>query len=213
MRTDALIHKVLVIMLSILLGSLFSGIIVVSAQTHAPTAFCDTVTEIPQTECEALVALYNSTNGTNWSNNTSWLQTNTPCNWYGVTCEGGNVTEITLYYNQLEGIIPNKISDISSLKILSLNGNQLSGKVITELGYLNNLQSLYLDGNQLTGTIPSELGNLSNLQVLSLQFNQLSGSIPPELGNLANLQDLYLGGNQISGTIPPDLGNLSSLRH
>jgi len=30
---------------------------------------CAAVTEIPSTECEALVALYNSTDGANWSYN------------------------------------------------------------------------------------------------------------------------------------------------
>ena len=34
----------------------------------APAAFsCDNVTEIPKVECEALVALYNSTNGPGWT--------------------------------------------------------------------------------------------------------------------------------------------------
>ena len=39
------------------------------AEPAAPTAFsCDSVTEIPKAECEALVALYNSTNGPGWTN-------------------------------------------------------------------------------------------------------------------------------------------------
>ena len=33
------------------------------------------MTEIPQSECEALVAFYTSTEGANWYNNTGWLQT------------------------------------------------------------------------------------------------------------------------------------------
>jgi hypothetical protein len=42
----------------------------------APTAFsCDVVTDIPKAECEALVALYNSTNGANWANKSGWLVT------------------------------------------------------------------------------------------------------------------------------------------
>ncbi|MEN8221295.1 MAG: hypothetical protein ABFS56_34085 [Pseudomonadota bacterium] len=42
---------------------------------------CGQVTEIPSTECEALVVLYNSTNGDNWRNNGGWLGTNMPCSW------------------------------------------------------------------------------------------------------------------------------------
>ena len=37
---------------------------------------CSTVIDVPQIECEALVALYNSTNGAGWTNNTNWLETN-----------------------------------------------------------------------------------------------------------------------------------------
>jgi hypothetical protein len=44
---------------------------------HAQTN-CADVTEIPQSECEALVALYTSTNGTEWTNNTGWNTTSTP---------------------------------------------------------------------------------------------------------------------------------------
>lgn len=39
---------------------------------------CTAVSEIPQIECEALVTLYKSTNGANWSNNSDWLNTTTP---------------------------------------------------------------------------------------------------------------------------------------
>jgi hypothetical protein len=48
---------------------------------------CATVTEIPQSECEALVAFYTSADGDNWRNKTGWLQTNTPCSWFGITCD------------------------------------------------------------------------------------------------------------------------------
>jgi hypothetical protein len=47
---------------------------------------CADATGIPQSECEVLVALYNSTGGANWTNNTGWLQTNTPCSWFGIEC-------------------------------------------------------------------------------------------------------------------------------
>ncbi len=49
------------------------------------TFSCETVSEIPPLECEALVALYNSTNGAGWTISTNWLTTNTPSNWYGIS--------------------------------------------------------------------------------------------------------------------------------
>ena len=181
--------------------------------TATPQPLCDTVTEIPTAECEALVALYNSTDGANWRNSSGWLDTNTPCNWHGVVCNAGRVTELSLYGNQLSGNIPPKLGNLTNLHELILGNNQLSGSIPPELGNLANLQRLYLYSNQLSGDIPPELGNLASLEDLNLWSNQLSGSIPPELGNLANLQKLDLLRNQLSGNIPPKLGNLTNLSH
>ena len=39
-----------------------------------PTAFsCSQVTDIPQSECEALVAFYQQTDGEHWLNHSGWL--------------------------------------------------------------------------------------------------------------------------------------------
>jgi Leucine-rich repeat (LRR) protein len=121
-------------------------LVLMSPLTQAATD-CATVTEIPSTECEALVALYNSTGGDNWTRNSGWLDTNTPCEWYGVTCNGGHVSGIDLGWDG--------------------SSNNLTGTIPTELGNLSNLTRLYLSSNELTGTIPTELGNLSNLTTLS----------------------------------------------
>ena len=48
--------------------------------------------QIPTVEREALIALYNSTNGANWTNNSDWLgSAGTECDWYGIDCSGGKV--------------------------------------------------------------------------------------------------------------------------
>ena len=196
---------------------------------------CSNVTDVPQLECEALVALYGSTTGAGWTDNSNWLVTTTVDDWYGVEVDSGHIISVSLEYNNLTGTIPTQIGNLSNLQYLYLYGNNLSGSIPTQLGNLSNLQRLYLldnllsgeippelgnltnllslqlFDNQLTGTIPSQLGNLTNLQSLDLGRNQLSGSIPPELGNLNNLKDLFLFSNQLSGSIPPELGNLSNL--
>jgi hypothetical protein len=176
------------------------------------TSICDSVTEIPQMECQALLAIYNSSNGANWSNNNGWLSTNTPCNWYGVYCSRGHIIVLNLSNNQLSGSIPPELGNITSLSDLVLYGNQLTGNIPPELGNLTSLTGLELSSNPLTGNIPRELGNLANLNYLGLLDDQLSGSIPPELGNLTSLTGLQLSINQLGGSIPPELGNLTSLR-
>ncbi|MEN8219934.1 MAG: Calx-beta domain-containing protein, partial [Pseudomonadota bacterium] len=172
---------------------------------------CAAVTEIPSTECEALVALYNSTDGANWADNSGWLETNTPCGWKGVTCSSGHVSQLSLSSNQLTGSIPSQLGNLTKLESLRLNANQLTGSILTEFGNMSGLWYLRLDDNQLTGSIPSQLGNLSNLMYLELYNNELTGSIPSQLGNLINLRELHLYDNELTGSIPSQLGNLSDL--
>jgi Leucine-rich repeat (LRR) protein len=181
--------------------------------TDNDTFNCNQVTEIPTTECEALVTFYNSTNGDSWSRKSGWLENNTPCDWYGVTCSGGHVSELYLHSNELTGSIPTEIGNLSNLGYLYLNNNELTGTIPTELGNLSNLKYLHLYSNKLTGTIPSELGNLSQLWLLSLYSNELISTIPSELGNLNNLEYLHLYSNGLTGTIPSELGNLSNLKY
>ena len=163
---------------------------------------------------ETLVALYNATDGTNWTNDTNWLSDRPISEWYGVTTDDdGRVTRLNLTSNQLKGQIPSSLDELESLKWLSLGNNQLTGRVPPELAALTKLESLYLYRNQLTGTIPPELGTLSNLTTLSLHRNQLTGTIPPELGTLSNLTTLSLHRNQLTGTISSELGRLSDLEN
>ncbi len=122
------------------------------------------VSRIPATERQALIDLYNSTNGSGWTNKTNWLgASGTECTWYGVNCDAGEnyVTEIILSNNNLSGTIPSSIVDFPNLIILRLYSNQLSGSILSVLGNLSNLTDLQLNSNQLSGTIPPELGNLS----------------------------------------------------
>ena len=163
---------------------------------------CSAVATIPTGECEALVALYHSTDGDNWNNNAGWLLSADPCTWFGVGCSGGQVTGISLSFNNLTGPIPAELGNLTSLTGLSLDFNQLSGPIPAELGNLTSLTSLGLKSNNLTGSIPAELGNLTYLTRLFLDFNQLSGPIPAELGNLAALHSLRLDFNQLSGLVP-----------
>ncbi len=173
---------------------------------------CADVTEIPQTECEALFALFVDTIGVNWIDRTGWLTTDAPCGWRGVTCEAGHVTALSVESNELKGPIPPEIGDLSDLRHLDLHGNRLEGTIPPELGRLAHLQALYLYKNSLVGGIPPALGDLGALEVLNLSNNPLRGSIPPALGNLDNLEWLRLVHDQLERGIPPALGNLKRLR-
>ena len=168
----------------------------------------------PATDREALVALYRTTGGPNWSDHTNWLSDTPLSEWYGVdTDRNGRVMRLSLGDNNLAGPIPSVLGGLTNLQVLNLEGNQLSGAIPLELGRLAQLQVLNLGGNQLSGAIPPELGRLTQLQQLVLWGNLLTGSIPPELGNLESLEDLGLNFNGLlDGTIPPEMGSLNNLR-
>ena len=157
-----------------------------------------------------LLDFYEKANGDNWTNNDGWGDGDY-CDWYGIACDGVEVTEIILVDNNLSGMISSRVGDLTSLKILRLRNNSLSGNIPDELGNLFNLWDLDLHNNSLSGSIPSQLGNLKNLAELSASDNDLFGPIPSELGKLVNLQSLGLYNNSLTGSIPSQLGNLANL--
>ncbi len=175
---------------------------------------------IPASERAALIALYKSTDGDNWNNNSGWKGDNNEADgfsrigsegsWYGITAKA-HVTEIEMWNNNLTGPLPPELGNLSELTSMDFWDNRLSGSIPAELGNLGKLIYLFLGGNQLSGAIPAELGNLGKLMFLFLMENQLSGAIPAELGNLGNLIDIILSDNQLTGGIPSELGNLGNL--
>ena len=159
------------------------------------------------------MALYEATDGANWTSNDNWLNNAPLGEWHGViTDRNGRVTGLDLRENQLTGEIPAELGSLSNLEWVYLHGNQLRGTIPPDLGSLTNLELLDLIGNQLSGEIPPELGSLSNLRSLYLDGNELTGEIPPELGSLSNLIQLWLYENQLGGEIPAELGNLVNLQ-
>ncbi|WP_281635416.1 leucine-rich repeat domain-containing protein [Flavobacterium marginilacus] len=170
-------------------------------------------TDVPQIEKDALLALYNSTNGNNWTNKTGW-DFNTPVTaaWYGITVSDGHVVRIFLNNNQLSGTIPPEIGKLTELKRLTLVGNSITGTIPPEIGQLRQLQILELHNNQLTGVIPPEIGELTQLINLILSRNQLSGAIPAEIGQLTQLNSFDFGSNRLSGIIPATIGQLTNLK-
>ena len=178
----------------------------------APTATVAAATAPPaasgsaETDREALVALYNATDGENWRNNDNWLSDVPLGEWRGVTTnDDGRVTDLRRGGNELSGEIPPELGSLSNLEELYLKGNGLSGEIPPELGSLSNVWYLSLGVNELSGEIPPELGSLSNLKLLDLYKNELSGEIPPELGSLSNLTHLHLSDNALSGCVPGSL--------
>lgn len=173
--------------------------------TPPPSAFSD---------WEALLALYEATDGRNWENNDHWLTGADLGEWHGVTTDAnGRVTGLDFFGNGMDGELPPELGNLTNLVVLRIgNDRALTGQIPPELGNLTNLEVLEFTLNSLGGEIPPELGQLSNLRELTIRKNKVTGRIPPELGNLANLEKLDLYINLLLGPIPPELGKLTALR-
>ena len=163
---------------------------------------------------EVLVALYQATNGAQWRSRKDWLSDAPLGAWFGITADKktGRVIKMDLSRNQLSGVIPAELGQLTRLRQMSLSGNRLSGSIPPELGQLTRLKTLRLSGNQLSGSIPTALGQLTRLKRLFLDGNQLSGPLPAALGQLTRLKYLNLSDNRLSGSIPPALSQLTRLK-
>lgn len=175
------------------------------------TACTRTQPEGKVTERDALVALYESTGGSDWISSDGWLSDAELGDWYGVdTNDQGHVTRIVLTENNLVGSIPSELGVLAHLSRLSLQRNGLTGEIPPELGRLAGIDTLDLYINGLSGAIPQVLLGLEEVSLLILGFNQLSGPIPPGLGSMPGLERLWLNHNNFSGHVPPELGNLGA---
>jgi Leucine-rich repeat (LRR) protein len=167
---------------------------------------------MPEIQCEALVALYNATNGADWYIG-NWATEPDPCAWFRVSCNpDGTVRRLDLYQNNLSGQIPSEIGDLSDLVELRLWGNAITGPIPARLGDLTNLEVLVISSNAIAGSIPGSLANLTRATYIAVGNNQLTGTIPVWLASLPDLEVLLLDGNQFSGGIPVELAALPRIK-
>jgi Leucine-rich repeat (LRR) protein len=175
---------------------------------------CSAAASVPIAERDALIAFYNASGGSTWTERSGWLgQPGTECDWYGVACDTAQttITEISLAANNLQGSISPAIGNLAGLRNLLIYDNALSGTIPPSIGQLGNLETIVLDRNQLGGPIPREIGQAAKLRLINFDGNKLTGPLPAELGNLPVLEEIDFSFNEITGAIPPQLGQLSNL--
>ncbi|KAI9223361.1 hypothetical protein BC828DRAFT_376085 [Blastocladiella britannica] len=79
------------------------------------------------------------------------------CTWPGVTCTAApssRVVSLSLANQNIHGVIPSSIGDLSYLQSLNLSNNALSGPIPPSIGLLLNLRDIDLSNNSLIGRIP-----------------------------------------------------------
>ncbi len=152
---------------------------------------------------EALMALYNATDGDNWVRNDNWGTDEHLSKWYGVEYNfGEGVHSVKMNYNNMTGVIPDEIGELAGVTELDFGSNSLSGTIPESLCKLNQLKILDLSGNRYSGEFPAFLGQLPNLRRFHIIANEYSGDIPESLVELMDIPDLAICGNRFTGKIP-----------
>lgn len=183
-----------------------------NARSISTMSTTTTTTAVSASERQALIDLYNATDGPNWKNKTNWNTTADVSTWYGVTVTDGKVTDIVLRRNNLTGYLPASIGDLVNLEYLDLYYNNLTGNLPLEIGNMVSLEFFNLAYNKVTGILPSQIGNLIKLNYINLERNLFNGTIPAEIGNLTNLETLMFHYNDFEGFLPSSIGNLTNLK-
>lgn len=103
---------------------------------------------------------------------------------------------LDLGINNLTGMIPPSLYNISSLYTVGLNINALKGTLPSDMGFtLPKLQNFYAEGNLFSGPLPPSIANASNLVEFDISANGITGPVPNNLDRLPNLQVFGLGQN------------------
>ncbi|XP_058736331.1 receptor-like protein 7 [Vicia villosa] len=141
---------------------------------------------------------------------------------------------LRLNYVTISSTLPDTLTNLTLLQILSLSNSELYGEFPVGVFHLPNLKfldlrynpnlngnlheiqskslsKLFLDETGFGGTLPISIGNLSSLNMLSINGSDFFGYIPSSLGNLTQLMQISLGHNKFRGDPSASLEKLTKL--
>nr|GLL21620.1 LRR receptor-like serine/threonine-protein kinase ERL1 [Ipomoea trifida] len=136
-------------------------------------------------------------------------------------CELRNLQELYFIGNQLEGMLPSSLGNLTTLRLVDFSFNMLTGNIgssplstLASVEYLSisdnyidvpsSFRFLYLDGNNFTGNISDSLSNMS-FDILDISDNKFSGKIPRWIRDITTLEQLTLSKNRLEGHILVEL--------
>lgn len=158
---------------------------------------------------EALIELYNATDGPNWKNNENWCSDKPLDEWYGIETRGyPYVYFLMLHVNNLKGTLPKGfLTKLGPCNDVSLSTNQLNGQLPEDIAVNLSAEQLHFSNNNYTGTLPAKVFKLPYLKSFSAGSNKLTGTIPEGAAYLMQYNQLGLSGNDFSGDLPTDIVN------
>ena len=132
------------------------------------------------TERYALMELYDSTGGDDWTDNDGWDSDSELDDWYGVTVEDSLVRELRLPGNGLEGPLPPALGSLLGLETLDIADNDLAGGVAVAITSVDPLDTIRIsDNEEMEGPLPFRMIDLENLRALEYDDTGLCASPAP----------------------------------
>lgn len=172
-------------------------------------------------ERNALIALYNATDGPNWVNNENWCSDKPVSEWHGVMTDiEGRVLVLDLEQNGLNGALPAELSKLSRLSELYI---QESKGEITNFDPIFDLPSLqvlrfgvgeqwrdYKVIKERMFAIPAAIAKLKNLRILLA--SGINDDVPEELFGMDQLEDLCIKGLETGKPLQSGFGSMKNLK-
>jgi Leucine-rich repeat (LRR) protein len=119
-----------------------------------------------------------------------------------------SLRELKLAENDLQGMLPAAIANLTALEVLDLQSNKLTS-LPTEVRLLTSLRTLDISNNHLS-RIPSELFETSLVDLRATK-NKLGGSLFT-IDSIPYLQELHVSNNGLSGLVDGDSISMPALK-
>ncbi|GIQ82930.1 hypothetical protein KIPB_004159 [Kipferlia bialata] len=145
------------------------------------------------TERDALEAIYDATNGLDWTVANNWLSNDPHCEWTGVSCNSsGWVVLIDLSSFGLTGSIPDEIGCFPFIKTLYLNDADMNTAIPDSICLLQALKYFQIQDAGLVGDIPECMCTMEYMQYFYATNNQLQGTIPACVNQMTYLREIHV---------------------
>lgn len=212
------------------------------------TALCNSiVTDMSAADCNGLIALYNSAGWASWSTNTRWLFNgdttwNTACDWHGVTCAWGRVTQINLPSNNMWGSLPSLPAGAwTAVTDINFNANNIGGSLptawstLTAMRYFNigsnaslawslpttwstwtQMIGLWINGTNIWGTIPTQWSTWTQLMTFIADWPTngiwFTSGLPTTWSTMTNMRNFQISNHKVTGIIPTQWSSMTQMR-